>query len=160
MIIIPCCQYYDNRDSSKASMKCFNDLPSGRYPSFTFCAHPKEGKLFNNEILLQQFGLSKEEKYQILIGKRNATNLQLNKIKFDKLVSGIDEFMEIFEAEDNSYLTYNEWNPSMTNSMGSPLHQTYRDPTSNCFTYDTIYDQSLSLNSIKIKFNIRLFDLS
>ena len=157
MIVILCCQYYDNRDSSQASMKRFNDMPSGRYPSFTFCIHAKEGKLFRNKILQKQFGLSKEDYYQMLIGRQNATNPKIRSIKFDEVVSGIDDFMEIFEAEDNSYLTYNEWNPSMKKSMDSPLHQSYRDPTSNCFTYDTIYDPSLSLNSIKIKFNITKF---
>ena len=86
MIVILCCQYYANLDSSQASMKRFNNLPSGRYPFFTFCIHAKEGKLFNNEILLQRFGLSKEEYYQTLIGMRNATNLQLNNIKFDKML--------------------------------------------------------------------------
>ena len=157
MMVILFCQYNDNRDSSQASMKRFNESPSGRYPSFTFCIYAKAGKLFKEEILLKKFGLSKEAYYQIIAGERNATNLDFSKIKFDEIVTRIEEFLEVLEAEDNSYITYNEWSPSMKNTMGSPLRQGYHDPTTNCFTYDTPYNRSISLNTLKIKFNITKF---
>ena len=55
------CKYLDNKDSSQVEMKQYHDLPSGRYPSFTLCIKAKRGKLFNGEILQNDFGLTQKE---------------------------------------------------------------------------------------------------
>ena len=54
------CTYFDNKDSSQVEMKQYHDSPSGRYPSFTFCIKAKGGKLFNGEIIQNDFGLTQK----------------------------------------------------------------------------------------------------
>ena len=164
MVTILFCQYQSNLDSSQSSMKRFNGSPLGRYPSFTFCIYAKEGKLFKNELLQREYGLGKNEYYELLAGEVNDTNLMLSRIAYNEVVIGIDEFLEEFEVEDDTYEAYKEWTPSMKNTSPLPLHQSYHDPTTNCFTYDTEYNETVSLNALVVKFNItkfqQLFDKS
>ena len=157
MVTILFCQYYDNRDSSQASIKRFHELPTGRYPSFTFCIYAKYGNMFRNETLSKKFGLSKEAYYQILTGERNQTNFAFSNIRFDSAIIGIDDFLEEVEVEDNSYQTYTEWSSAMKDTIGSPFDQSYQDPRTNCFTYNTKYNRSISLYTLKVKFNIPKF---
>ena len=157
MIVILFCQYNDNRDSSQASMKRFNESPTGRYPSLTFCIYAKNGKMFKEEVLKKVLGLRKDAYYQLLTGDRNLSNLDLTQIKFNDMMFGIEDFLEEVVVEDNSYQTYNHWSPRMKDMAGPALHQRYQDPRTNCFTYNTEYSQSVSLNSMKIKFNITKF---
>ena len=149
--------YQSNLDSSQASMLQFNQSPTGRYPSFTFCVYDKTGKLFKNEILHKDYGLSNKDYYDLLSGDINDTNRILPQIKYDKVITGMHEFVEEFEAEDYSDQAYNEWNPSNKNSVAFPFDNSYQDPTSNCFTYNTEYNKSVSLRALSIRFNITKF---
>ena len=164
MVVILFCQYQSNLDSSQSSMKRFNESPPGRYPSFTFCIYAQEGKLFKNDVLQTEYGLSQTDYYDLLSGGKNDTNLILSQIAYNEVVTGIDEFLEQFEVEDDTYQAYREWTPSMKDTSALPLHQSYHDPTTNCFTYDTEYNKTVSLNALKVKFNItkfqQLFDKS
>ena len=157
MVAIMFRQYQSNLDSSQSSMKRFNESPVGRYPSFTLCIYAKKGRLFKSEILQGEYGLSKKDYYDLLAGDKNDTNSILPQIEFNKVVTGLDEFLEEFEVEDYSYRTYSEWKPSIKDTVALPLRQSYRDPTTNCFTYDTEYNKTVSLNAVKIKFNITKF---
>ena len=75
------CTYSDNKDSSQVEMKQYHDSPSGRYPSFTFCIKAKQGKLFNGEILQNDFGLTQKEYYEKLTGVRDATKSDTSKTR-------------------------------------------------------------------------------
>ena len=162
MVAILFCKYQPNLDSSQTSMKRFNESPVGKYPSFTFCINAEEGKLFNNEILQREYNLTNTDYYELLTGKMNDKNGILTKINFDEIIYGIEELLEEFEAEDHSYQKYNEWTPSMKNISKLPLDYSYQDPTTNCVTYNTAYSNTVSLQTLKIKFNStqfqRLFD--
>ena len=157
MVTILFCQYQSNLDSSQSSMKRFNGSPIGRYPSFTFCIYAKKGKLFKNEKLQREYGLSKTDYYDLLAGDIKDTNLILSQIAYNEVVTGIDEFLEEFEVEDDTYQAYREWTP-MKSTSALPLHQSYHDPTTNCFTYDTEYNKNVSLNALVVKFNITKFE--
>ena len=105
----------------------------------------------------KNFGLSKKAYYQILTGERNQTNFAFSNIRFDSAIIGIDDFLEEVEVEDNSYQTYTEWSSAMKDTIGSPFDQSYQDPRTNCFTYNTKYNRSISLYTLKVKFNIPKF---
>ena len=151
------CKYYDNEDSSIVEMKQYHDSPSGRYPSFTFCLYAKDGELFKGDILRTEFGITQKQYYQQLIGVRDATNSDLTKMIFDRAMTKIDDFLVGFKAENSYFQKYNRWDFSMTQIQNSPLQPSYRDPTINCFTYNTEYSQSVSLREISVKFNITKF---
>ena len=51
MMIILYIKYRGNLDSSQLSMKEFNQSPTGRYPSFTFCIYGEEGAMFDEKKL-------------------------------------------------------------------------------------------------------------
>ena len=157
MMVFLFCKYYDNEDSSTVEMKRFHDSPSGRYPSFSFCIHAKGGKLYKDEILRNEIGLTQEEYYQQLTGGGNATHSELTKNKFDKVINKIDDILESFMAEDSSFRKYDQWDFTLKEIQNSPLHPSYQDPTINCFTYNTEYSKSVSLRQITIKFNITKF---
>ena len=150
-------KYYENDDSSQVEMKQYHASPSGRYPSFTFCIKAKDGKLFKDEILRNDFGLTQNEYYQQLTRGLDATNSVVTKVNFDQVITKIDDFMEEFLAEDSSFKEYNQWNPTMKQIQKSPLWRSYQDPLVNCFTYDTEYNSSVSLRQIEVKFNITKF---
>ena len=156
MMAILFCKYQDNLDSSQVEMKRFNESPTGRYPSFTFCIYAKEGLLFKKNVLENQFGLSQKNYYDLLSGKIQDIHSRVNQINFDHVVIGIDDFLEEFEAQNDAYEAYNAWTPSM-DIPNSPFVSSYQDPTTNCYTYNTQYDKKLSLNALKIKFNITKF---
>lgn len=143
-------------------MKHHNQFTTGRHPSFTFCIYAGEGKLFKDEKLRREYGLSKRAYYDLLSGEVNDKNLIAAKIEFNKEVPGIDDVLEEFEVENDAYQSYNEWNPSMKNISKLFLDSSYQDPTTNCFTYNTQFDNTVSLHALKIKFNTtkfqRLFD--
>ena len=150
------CKYQDNLDSSQVSMKEFNKSPTGRYPSFTFCIYGKEGLLFNEEKLKQMHGITKKDYYDLLTGEVEDAYLILQTIDFDKVVRGIPEFLEEFEVENQEYEAYNIWNSAM-NVKILPLASTYQDPTTNCFSYNTEHNPDVSVNALKVKFNITTF---
>ena len=152
MVSILFCQYFENLDTSGVSMKRFNELPTGKYPSFTFCMHAEEGKIFNEEILQNKFKLGQLDYYQLLAGNENWTNIKMAKIPFSEVITGIDDFLEEFEVEDYSHQEYNKWATDMTKM--SPFRQSYQDPTANCFTYDTKYGSSVSVSELSVRFNI------
>ena len=152
MVSILFCQYFENLDTSGVSMKRFNELPTGKYPSFTFCMHAEEGKIFNDEILQNKFKLGQLDYYQLLAGNENWTNIKMAKIPFSEVITGIDDFLEEFEVEDYSHQEYNKWATGMTKM--SPFRQSYQDPTANCFTYDTKYGSSVSVSELSVRFNI------
>ena len=135
-------------------MKQFHESPSGRYPSFTFCVSAKDGKLFKAEVLQNEFGMTQEEYYQQLTGGLDAANMDLTTNKFNRVITKIDDFLEEFDAEDSSFQNYNEWNITMNPIQSSPFHSSYEDPTINCFTYNTEYNESVSLRQIDVKLNI------
>ena len=151
------CKYYDNEDSSIVEMKQYHDSPSGRYPSFTFCLYAEGGELFKGDILQPKFGITQKEYYQQLIGVRDAMNSDLTKMIFDRAMTKIDDFLVGFKAEDYYFQKYNRWDFTMTKIKNSPLQPSYRDPTINCFTYNTEYSQSVTLREISVKFNITKF---
>ena len=151
------CKYYDNEDSSKVAMKKYHDLPSGRYPSFTFCIYAKHGKLLKDEILRSEFGLTQNDYYQQLTGGLGATNMDITKINLDKVIRKIDDVLEEFQAEDFSFQEYNQWRFTMKQIRKSPLWSSYQDPLTNCFTYDTEYSSSVSHRQIVAEFNITKF---
>ena len=157
MMIFLFCKYYDNEDSSIVEMKQYHDSPSGRYPSFTFCIYAEGGELFNDDILQTEFGMTQKEYYRKLIGGHDATNSELTKMIFDRAIIKIDYFLVEFKAEDSFFQKYNRWDFTMTQIQNSPLQPSYRDPTLNCFTYNTEYSKSVSLREISIKFNITKF---
>ena len=154
--------YQSNMDSSQSELKQFNQITTGRYPSFTFCIYAGEGKLFKGEKLRREYGLSKREYYDFLAGNLNDKNLTTLKIEFNKVVPGIEDVLEEFEVENDAYQSYNEWTPAMKNISRLFLDSSYQDPTTNCFTYNTQFDNTVSLHALKIKFNTtkfqRLFD--
>ena len=104
------CQYNDNKDTSRVTMKQFNLSPTGRYPSFTFCIRATEGKLFKEEILQNDFGINQTTYYHQLTGDKDTTSLDLCKSQFDKVIIKIDDFLEKLNAEDYFYKKYNRWN--------------------------------------------------
>ena len=149
--------YQSNLDSSQASMKQFNQSPTGRYPSFTFCVYEKTRKLFKNEILQRDYRLGYNDYYESLSGDINDKNMIISQIEFDKVITGMDEFVEEFEAEDYSDQAYNAWTPSVRDTVAFPFHDSYQDPTTNCFTYNTEYNKSVSLRALSMRFNITKF---
>ena len=155
MIAILFSQYNKNLDSSQASLKRFNEFPTGKYPSFTVCIYAKKGKLIKDEVLQKQFGLSKKVYYKWLKGDRNITNSNITKIPFDSVIFGVDEFFKSFGARDHSHLIYNQWNVKDKNSTEFPLSRSYQDPTTNCFEYETEHNSSVSLSSILIELDIK-----
>ena len=159
MIFFLFSKYYDNEDSSKVEMKQFHDSPSVRYPSFTFCFSAEDGKLFKAEVLQNEFGMTQEEYYQQLTGGLDAANTDLTTTKFNRVMAKIDDFLEEFDAEDSSFQNYNKWNITMNKIQSAPLHSSYQDPTINCFTYNTEYNESVSLRQIDVKLNITKIQL-
>ena len=155
MIAILFSQYNKNLDSSQASLKRFNEFPTGKYPSFTVCIYAKKGKLIKDEVLQKEFGLSKKVYYSVLRGDQNANNSHILKIPFDNVIFGVDDFFKYFEAKDDSHLTYNKWNVKNKNATDFPLSRSYQDPTTNCFTYETEHNSTVSLSSILFKFDIK-----
>ena len=103
-------QYNKNLDSSQASLKPFNESPTGGYPSFTVCIFAKKGRLIKDEVLQRDFGISKKVYYKLLTGDLDTTNSNITKIKFNDVILGIDEFLKKFGARDNSHIKYNQWN--------------------------------------------------
>ena len=155
MIAILFSQYHKNLDSSQASLKRFNEFPTGKYPSFTVCIYAKKGKLIKDEVLTKKFGLKRTVYYKLLTGDGNRTNLHIPKIPFDTVIFGVDDFLKYFGARDDSHLTYNQWNVKDENTEGFPLNRSYQDPTTNCFTYETEHNSTVSLSSILIEFDIK-----
>ena len=153
------CKYYDNEDSSKVEMKQFHDSPSGRYPSFTFCLSAEDGNLFKAQVLQNEFGMTQEEYYQQLTGGLDAASTDLTPEKFNRVITEIDDFLVEFEAEDSSFQMYNEWKAALNLIQSSPFHSSYQDPTTNCFTYNTEYSESVSLRQIDAKLNITKIQL-
>jgi hypothetical protein len=150
------CKYKDNIDSSQVTMKKFNESPIGRYPSFTFCLYAEDGLLFKEKILKEKYGMNTNDYYKLLNAEVKDTNETLQTIQFDEVVRGIDEFLEEFEVESESYEAYNEWEPTM-GMKNFPFVSSYQDPTTNCVTYHTKYDPIISINALKVKFNITKF---
>ena len=157
MMIFLFCKYYDNEDSSKVEMKRFHDSPSDRYPSFTFCFNANGGKLFKDEILRREFGLTQKEYYEKLTGVRDATNSDISTNTFNRVIIKIEDILEKFYAEDSSFKRYITWDFTLKQIRNSPLHPSYQDPTINCFTYNTNYSKVVSLRQISVSFNITKF---
>ena len=67
MIAILFSQYNKNLDSSQASLKRFNEFPTGKYPSFTVCIYAKKGKLIKDEVLQKGYGLGKKVYYEVYV---------------------------------------------------------------------------------------------
>ena len=147
-------RYNDNQDSSQVTMKQFNVSPEGRYPSFTFCIRASKGKLFRAKILENDLGLNQSAYYELLAGYQDAKSLKLRNIKFEEVVTKIDDFMEAFEVKDSLYEKYIHWESKKHHTMPSYFRPSYQDPTTNCFTYDTIYSSNVTLTSFYVKFNI------
>ena len=92
-----------------------------------------------------------------MTGVRDATKSDTSKNTIDRVMIKIDDFMEKFDAEDSSFEDYNEWSFTMNPIQRSPFHTSYRDPTVNCFTYNTEYNQFVSLRQIEVQLNITKF---
>ena len=69
----------------------------------------------------------------------------------------IDDFMENFDAEDSLFKKYNEWSFTMNPTQKYPLYASSQDPTVTCFTYNTKYNNFVSLPQIEVKLNITKF---
>lgn len=159
MMIILYIKYRENLDSSQLSMKEFNKSPTGRYPSFTFCIYGEDGVLFDEEKLNQKYGVRRKDFYDFLSGEKEIANLTKVDIDFDDIILGIDGILNQFAVEDETYEKYNEWDTSMGVEKIPliPFISKYRDPTTNCFDYSTPFDPNISLNALKVKFNITKF---
>ena len=159
MMIILYIKYQDNLDSSQLSMKEFNQSPTGRYPSFTFCIYGEDGVMFDGEKLQQKYGVGKKDFYEFLSGEKEIANLTTAEIDFEELILGIDGILNQFAVEDDTYEKYNEWETSMGVEKIPliPFVSKYSDPTTNCFDYSTPLDPNITLNALKLKFNITSF---
>ena len=155
MMAILFSQYNKNLDSSQASLKGFNELPTGRYPSFTVCIYAKKGKLLKDEVLQKRFGISKKVYYNLLKGDLDTTNSNFTKIPFGDVIFGVQDFFKMFGARDYSHLTYNLWKVKDKNATEFPLSWSYQDPTTNCFTYETENNSTVSLSSILFELDIK-----
>lgn len=153
MMIILYIKYAENLDSSQLSMKEFNQSPTGRYPTFTFCIYGEDGVMFNGRRLGQKYGVSKKDFYDFLSGEKEIDNLTQANIDFDEIILGVDNILSEFSVEDDVYMKYNEWDSSI-DVKKIPLISKYHDPTTNCYDYTTPFDPSITLNTLKLKFNI------
>ena len=106
-------KYAENLDSSQLSMKEFNESPTGRYPSFTFCIYGEDGVMFDGKKLEKRYGVGKKEFYDFLSGEKEIANLSYVDIDFDDIILGMDEILHEFSVEDDNYEEYNEWDASM-----------------------------------------------
>ena len=152
-----CEKYYANHDSSQVSAKLFNKSPIGRYPSFTLCIYQKKGGLLLEDVSAREFGIGRKVLNDILHGTTEDMNKTLSKLSFENVTIRLEDLLEQFAAEDIDYKEYDEWKPLAHNSKKLPLTQSYQDPTTICYTYDTKYHPSVSLNALKMKVNITKF---
>ena len=153
-IVILFLRYNENLDSSQISMKVFNQSPEGRYPSFTFCIFGEDGVMLNGDRLEQKYGVRKKDIYAFWSGEtgfENSSNYEM--IDFEKSILEINDIMAEISAEDETYNVYQKWNPSMGREK-IPLLSRYRDPSTNCFVYDTFNDPDINLYTLKMYFNI------
>ena len=157
MMVILYIKYKENFDSSQLSMKEFNQSPTGLYPSFTFCIYGEDGVMFDGRKLNQKYGVGKKDFYEFLSGEKEIANLTKEKnIDFEDLILGINDILAQFSAENEAYEKYKEWETPMSTDK-IPLISRYYDPTTNCFEYRTPYDPKITLNALKVKFNITKF---
>ena len=142
-------RWFENNDSSSIGFKEYNDSPSDRYPTFSFCVHSDgNGALYDyfSDELLFNYNIGKETYELLLRGKEGTSNVQYMDFKnishipvknYTLKLFDVVQSMEFKTTDANHSFEYSKFDDDTIQDEDDPdwpFYIGHLDPTTICYT--------------------------
>ena len=136
MIVLEAERFVKNEDTTSIGFKSFDSSPGNMYPALTLCFFSKLGEIFDEEYLLENFGIDGKTYMACSMGScSNEKEFEnITSIDFDEAVIKPVKFIKHISTKmTNGYSWKSRWTRQTPLSY-LPIYKTHQSPQDLCYT--------------------------